>query len=207
MTLTPEQFQAIYEGVPEVLPSGATLYKYRSQQYVNKPRYPLLIITIASEGIHVSEVRLMSRNTATATEIWGQNCRARMAAVIEALDMNECRRLASELYTFLYSTEAGLNPYQSNMPMQFRGADPPENLPPLRDEWQKKLVQRFVVYFFVEYQFTWQRTFDTIQKVVLGIGNEEESSVFDWETVKQSHSTSYLVDVILEPAPEPEPET
>jgi hypothetical protein len=196
MTLTPEQFLTIYKGVPEALPSGARLYKYRSQQYVNKPKYPLLILTIASEGIPVGEVGLMSRNTATATEVWGQNCRARICAIIEALDMNECRALASELYTALHSSEVGLNPYMNGM--QFRGADPPENLPPIRDEWMKKLVQRFAVYFFVEYKFTWQRTFDTIQKVVLGIGKEPETSVFDWETVKTKHSASYQVDVIIE---------
>lgn len=195
MTLTPNQFQIIYEGIPAILPGGAVLYKYRTQQYVNKPQYPLLIVTIASEGIPVNDVGLMSRNTSVVRETWGRNCKARICAVIEALDMNECRRLASELYTALYTSEVGLNPYMNGM--QFRGADPPENLPPIRDEWMKKLVQRFAVYFSVEYEFTWQQNFDTIQKVVLGFKDDPETSVFDWETVKAKHSSQYEIDVII----------
>jgi len=196
MTLTPAQWDKIYKGVPDAFESGARLTKLRSQQYVNRPRYPVLVISIISQGIPVSEIGLMKCNTGNAREVWGQNCRARISAVIESPDIIECGSLASQLVQELYADELGINPIQDGM--QFRGADPPQNLPPVRDEWIKKLVQRFAVDFFVEYEFTWQKNFDTIQKVVLDLNGEAETSVFDWETVKTTHSSSYLVDVVID---------
>lgn len=195
MTLTPAQWAKIYDGVPCNLPGGAVLHKFRSQQYVQTPEYPLLVLTIASQGIPVTQVGLMRTNSATVRETWGQNCKARISAVIMASDINESMALASQFYQALYENELGINPYADRM--QFRGADPPENIPPVYNEKRKRLIQRSIVYFFVEYEFTWQKNFDTIQKVVLGIGDEAESSVFDWETVKQSHSAAYQVDVII----------
>jgi hypothetical protein len=137
----------------------------------------------------------MRTNSANVRETWGQICKARISAVIMALDLEEAELLASQFYQALYENELGINPYADRM--QFRGADPPENLPPVYSEKKRRLIQRSIVYFFVEYEFTWQKNFDTIQKVVLGVGNEAESSVFDWETVKQSHSAAYQVDVII----------
>lgn len=194
MTLTPEQWAKIYAGVPCDLP-GAKLTKFRSQQFVQTPEYPLLLLTKVTQGIPVTQLGLMRTNSANVRETWGQICKARISAVIMALDLEEAELLASQFYQALYENELGINPYADRM--QFRGADPPENLPPVYSEKKRRLIQRSIVYFFVEYEFTWQKNFDTIQKVVLGIGNEVESSVFDWETVKQSHSAAYQVDVII----------
>ena len=194
MTLTPEQWAKIYTGVPCDLP-GATLTKFRSQQFVQTPEYPLLLLTKVTQGIPVTQLGLMKTNSANVRETWGQICKARISAVIMALDLEEAELLASQFYQALYENELGINPYADRM--QFRGADPPENLPPVYSEKKRRLIQRSIVYFFVEYEFTWQKNFDTIQKVVLGVGNEAESSVFDWETVKQSHSAAYQVDVII----------
>jgi hypothetical protein len=115
-------------------------------------------------------------------------------------DMSRAEALASQFHHALYQDELGFTPYDDeyiNERMQFRGADPPENIPPVYNERKKKLIHRVRIDFFVEYEFAWQKNFDTIQKVVLGIGDEAESSVFDWETVKQSHSAAYQVDVII----------
>jgi hypothetical protein len=195
MTLTPEQWAKIYDGVPCNLSGGAVLHKFRSQQFVQTPEYPLLVITIASQGIPVTQLGLIRTNSANVRETWGQICKARISAVIMASDLTESMSLASQFYQALYENELGINPYADRM--QLRGADPPENIPPVYNDKKKRLIQRSIVYFFVEYEFTWQKNFDTIQKVVLGIGNEAESSVFDWETVKQSHSAAYPVDVII----------
>jgi hypothetical protein len=196
MTLTPAQWDRIYAGIPCQFDSGSRLAKFRSQQFVKVPKYPLVIVSITTQGIPVSSVKLLRYNSVVKSrETWGQNCKARITAIIEALDITECESLASQFYQVLYTNELGLTPYGDRM--QFRGADPPQNLPPYYNDKKRKMVQRFGVDFFVEYEFSWQKNFDTIQKVILSVGDEEESSVFDWDEVKQSHSVSYLLDVII----------
>lgn len=200
MTLTPAQWAKIYAGVPCDLPSGR-LIKFRSQQNVNLPAYPMLVLTKVSQGIPITRFGLTRDNPARRdVETWGQILKARISAVIMDPDMEKAESLASEFYHELFKNELNITPYDGERDatrMQFRGADPPENIPPVYNERKRQLIQRIVIYFYVEYEFSLQKKFDTIQKVVLGIGNEAESSVFDWENVKQSHSTAYLVDVII----------
>ena len=53
MTLTPEQWDLIYAGIPSSFADGSTLHKFRSQQFVPKQdaNFPLCIVSIISQGI------------------------------------------------------------------------------------------------------------------------------------------------------------
>lgn len=196
MTLTPAQWSRIYEAIPCSF-EDCRLRKLRAQQYVSPPAYPLIIVSIASHGIPVTDWGLMRRSPAVVRETWGRICKARISLVVEALDITECERLASLVYHALYSDElAGLNPYHDGM--QFRGADPPESLPPYYLDKKHKLVHRFGIDFFVEYELTWQKDYDTIQTIVAKVNRAPQSAVRDWGSVKQPRSSGYMVDVILE---------
>jgi hypothetical protein len=199
MTLTPEQWARIYAGVPCDLRSGR-LTKFRSQQFVQTPGYPLLVLTKVSQGIPVTQLGLMRTNSANVRETWGQICKARISAVIMDPDLARVEALAREFYYALYEKELGFTPYDGERDaarMQFRGADPPENIPPVYSDNKRRLIQRVVIDFFVEYEFAYQKIFDTIQKVVVGVSDDAEATAFDWEAVRQTHSAAYLIDVII----------
>ena len=175
MTLSEEQWQKIYDGLP-VSFTGAVLGKERADQYVNSkklPGYPFMLVSIISQGIPVSDVRrdvssVYDPVTKVRTVKFSQNMKARISCIIEALDITEVERLASLFYKELYRAELGINPIQDRM--QFRGVDPPEAIPPYRNEKLKKLVQRRAVDFFVEYEFSWTIPFETIQEFDVDVG-------------------------------------
>lgn len=173
MTLSEEQWQKIYDGIPATLPGGATLQKERADQYVNRPAFPFMLVSIISQGIPVSDVRrdvssVYDPVTKVRTVKFSQNMKARISCVLEALDITEIERLAGLFYKELCRAELGVNPLQDRM--QFRGVDPPEAIPPYRNDKLKKLVQRRAVDFFVEYEFSWTIPFETIQEFDVDVG-------------------------------------
>ena len=173
MTLTEEQWTKIYDGIPASFSGGVTLQKERADQYVNQPAFPFMLVSIISQGIPVSDVRrdvssVYDPATKVRTVKFSQNMKARISCIIEALDITEIELLASFFYKELYRAELGINPIQDRM--QFRGVDPPESIPPYRNDKLKKLVQRRAVDFFVEYEFSWTVPFETIQEFDVDVG-------------------------------------
>jgi len=59
MTLTPEQLEKIYRGLPDTL-AGYTLNKPRSRQFLNSTPYPRLVFSVISQGIPVSDMQLLT---------------------------------------------------------------------------------------------------------------------------------------------------
>jgi len=178
MTLSEEQWQKIYDGLPVSL-SGVVLNKERTDQYVNRPAFPFMLVSIISQGIPVSDVRrdvssVYDPATKVRTVKFSQNMKARVSCIIEALDITEVERLASLFYKELYRAELGINPILDRM--QFRGVDPPEAIPPYRNEKLKRLVQRRAVDFFVEYEFSWTIPFETIQEFDVDVGYKNRST-------------------------------
>lgn len=179
MTLTPEQWDIIYEGIPDSFSDGSELNKFRSQQFINRPpvaSFPLCVVTVVSQGIPVDQVKLLEDNildteNMVRSERWGQHCRARISASIEALSIPEVEKFASLFSQELYRGELGINPIDNKM--QFRGADPPQSLPPYYDPTKKTFVQRVVVDFFVEYEFSWLKTFELIYTVEAEVNGPE----------------------------------
>lgn len=179
MTLTPEQWEIIYEGIPDSFLDGSHLTKFRSQQFVNRlstTSFPLCVVTIVSQGIPVEPVKLLEDNildieNKVRSERWGQHCRARISASIEALGIPEVEKFASFFSQELYRLELGINPIDNKM--QFRGADPPQSLPPYYDPQKKMNVQRVVVDFFVEYEFSWLKNFELIYAVEAEVNGSE----------------------------------
>jgi hypothetical protein len=198
MTLTEEQWTKIYDGIPAIFPGGATLQKERADQYVNQPAIPFILVSIVSQGIPVSDIRrdvssVLDPVTKVRTVKFSQNMKARISCIIEALDITEVERLASLFYTALYRAELGINPYQDRM--QFRGADPPESIPPYRSEKFKKLVQRRAIDFFVEYEFFWTIPFDTIQEFEVEVN--KDTPQFTQYVGVRTNGIQYSLDVIL----------
>lgn len=179
MTLTPGQWDIIYEGIPDSFSDGSELNKFRSQQFVNRPpvaSFPLCVVTVVSQGIPVDQVKLLEDNildteNMVRSERWGQHCRARISASIEALSIPEVEKFASLFSQELYRGELGINPIDNKM--QFRGADPPQSLPPYYDPKKKMFVQRVVVDFFVEYEFSWLKNFELIYAVEAEVNGPE----------------------------------
>jgi hypothetical protein len=131
-----------------------------------------MVVSIISQGIPVGEVQReiyseLSIDKKLRTCWYGQQQRARISCVIEALDITQVETLTSLFYTLLYQAELGLNPICNNI--QFRGTDPPQYAPPYRNELLKKFVHRRAVDFFVEYKFKWSVPFDTIQTIDIDI--------------------------------------
>lgn len=165
MTLTPDQWKRIYDGIPSTI-RESTMQKERSHQYVNNPDFPIAIITIISQGIPITTRReqdsILSDDKRTKTTTYAQFCRARISVVIEDPDMMKVEALASGLATELYARELGINPLRDRM--QFRGCDPPTHPPPYRSEKLKMLIHRCVLDFFVEYEFSWTLNFPVIRE-------------------------------------------
>jgi len=197
MTLTPAQWDLIYDGIPCSFSDGSSLCKFRSQQFVNHPTltYPLCIVTIASQGIPVDHVRLLEdvfdESRKVRIERWGQRCRARISIVIEAHSITVVERFASLFCQALYETELGINPLQNKM--QFRGVDPPQNLPPYYNPLKKIYIQRAAIDFFVEYEFSWIKTPDLIREIEVDINGPREPLIYQFN----KKFVLYSLDVIL----------
>jgi hypothetical protein len=195
MTLTLAQLDKIFDGIPTVL-GGYTLSKQRSQQYVNKPSYPVMIFSVVSQGLPVSGsgVRVLGSylnwSKDIRVEVWGQNCRARLSVIIETKDIRQADELVSLFMTELNASELGINPICDWM--QFRGADPPQCLPPYKIG-NSTMIQRYAIDFFVEYLFTWKKYYDTIREVSVEIGSEPNTINF-YEGRK---GILYALDVII----------
>ena len=198
MTLTPEQWDLIYAGIPSSFADGSTLHKFRSQQFVPKQdaNFPLCIVSIISQGIPVDQLRLLEDfwdlSVKLRMERWGYRCRVRISAVIESLDIGEVERFASLFSQALYETELSINPLENKM--QFRGVDPPQNLPPYYNPLKKMNVQRVAIDFFVEYEFSWIKNIDLIREIEVEIDGPKEPIIYKFD----KKSFSYSLDVIIE---------
>jgi hypothetical protein len=197
MTFTPAQWDLIYAGIPDRFSDGFSLSKFRSQQFVSHPTltYPLCIVTIASQGIPVDHVHLLDEvyieSRKVRIERWGQRCRARISIVIEAHSITEVERFASLFCQALYETELGINPIENKM--QFRGADPPQNLPPYYNPLKKMYIQRAAVDFFVEYEFSWIKIPDLIREIEVEIDGPMSPIIYKFD----KQIISYSLDVII----------
>ena len=198
MTLTPAQWDLIYRGIPASFANGSVLHKFRSQQFVptQDANFPLCIVSIISQGIPIDHLRLLEDfwdpSVKLRMERWGYRCRARISAVIEALDIGEVERFASLFSQALYETELGINPLENKM--QFRGVDPPQNLPPYYNPLKKMNVQRVAIDFFVEYEFSWIKNIDLIREIEIEIDGPKEPIIYKFD----KHNLSYSLDVIIE---------
>ena len=198
MTLTPTQWDLIYRGIPCVFTDGTELHKFRSQQFVPKQdaNFPLGIVSIVSQGIPIDQLRLLDdfwdSSVKLRMERWGYRCRARISAVIEALDIGEVERFASLFSQALYETELGINPLENKM--QFRGVDPPQNLPPYYNPLKKMNVQRVAIDFFVEYEFSWIKNIDLIREIEVEIDGPKEPIIYKFD----KKDLYYSLDVIIE---------
>jgi hypothetical protein len=198
MTLTPDQWDLIYQGIPDSFSDGSSLHKFRSQQFVPKQdtNFPLCIVSIISQGIPVDQhPRLLDDFYDDVTKVrierWGYHCRARISAVIEALSITEVERLASMFSHALFEDELGINPIENKM--QFRGVDPPQNLPPYYNPLKKANIQRSAVDFFVEYEFAWIKIPDLIREVRTEIDGPVIPLIYQFD----KKEFSYLMDVII----------
>ncbi len=181
MTLTLEQKDRIYEGIPSTLWAGrdrVVLQKARTRQFVNQPEFPLLLVTFVTEGIPVTERRELKsefdESTRLKTTTYGQISRARVSALIESPDQRQIELLAGLFSQELYRTELCINPLDDRM--QFRGCDPPQFPEPYETHLvmngKKGLakIYRCAIDFFVEYWFTWTMIFETMQQFDVKIG-------------------------------------
>jgi hypothetical protein len=198
MTLTPVQWDLIYQGIPHSFSDGSSLQKFRSQQFVPKQDafFPLCIVSIISQGIPVDQhTRLLDDfyddSVKVRIERWGHRCRARISAVIEALSITEVERLSSLFCQALYEDELDINPLQNKM--QFRGVDPPQNLPPYYNPLKKMNIQRAAIDFFVEYEFSWIKTPDLIREVRTEIDGPMIPLIYQFD----KNDFPYLMDVII----------
>jgi hypothetical protein len=194
LTLSPEQWDKIYAGLPKTL-GGTTIAVHRTRQFVNLPDFPIVLITPVTEGIPVSDVRQLwehyNESLGMMEVKFGQQCKARISACVEASGMTEARTLASLFSTALFSDELSVNPIQDRM--QFRGADPPENLAPYT-VGGKTYIHRFNIDFFVEYEFSWIKPYPVVREVLVEL--QEDQPVYLTPTRIQ-HGLSYLLDVII----------
>jgi len=203
MTLSPDQYKKIYDGLPAVL-DGISVGKTRTYEYTNRPRFPRLVFMVVTDGIEESQPsRLASYlNQAKSLKItvWRQQLKARIRVIIDSQDRKELRRLAYALSTWLKSTELGVNPIRNFM--QFRGADPPMPLHPVTPPDGNKLVHRYAVDFFVEYTQTWEKAFDVIREVYVEYESqkrESSSSEFFYAAYDSDSNKAefYALDAIL----------
>jgi hypothetical protein len=199
MTLTPAQWDLIYRGIPASFADGSELHKFRSQQFVPRQdtNFPLCIVSIVSQGIPVDQLGLLEdfwdSSVKLRMERWGYRCRARISAVIEDPDIGKVERFASLFSQALYETELGINPLENKM--QFRGVDPPQNLPPYYNPLKKMNIQRVAIDFFVEYEFSWVKNIDLIREIEIEIDGPKEPIIYKFD----KHNFSYSLDVIIEP--------
>ena len=198
MTLTPMQWDLIYQGIPHSFWDGSSLQKFRSQQFVPRQdtHFPLCIVSIISQGIPVDQhPRLLDDfyddSVNVRIERWGYRCRARISAVIEALSIPEVEWLSSRFCQALYEDELDINPLQNKM--QFRGVDPPQNLPPYYNPLKKMNIQRAAIDFFVEYEFSWIKIPDLIREVRTEIDGPRTPLIYQF----YKEDFSYLLDVII----------
>jgi hypothetical protein len=198
MTLTPLQWDLIYRGIPHSFSDGSSLHKFRSKQFVPKQdtHFPLCVISIITQGIPVDQhPRLLDDFyddiAKVRLERWGYHCRARISAVIEALSIPDVERLSSLFSQALYDDELGINPIVHHM--QFRGVDPPQDLPPYYNPLKKANVQRVAIDFFVEYEFSWVKTPDLIREVRTEIDGPRIPLIYQFD----KKEFSYLLDAII----------
>lgn len=198
MTLNPAQWDLIYAGIPCSFPDGSSLHKFRSQQFVPRQdaNFPLCIVSIVSQGIPVdSDWHILDdfydASTKVRIERWGYRCKARISAVIEALSIPEVERLSSFFCQALYKDELDINPIQNRM--QFRGVDPPQNLPPYYNPLKKMNIQRIAIDFFVEYEFSWTKIPDLIREVRTEIDGPRIPLIYQFDKT----DFPYLLDVII----------
>ena len=203
MTLSPDQYKKVYDGLPAVL-DGINVGKTRTYQYTNRPRFPRLVFMVVTDGIEVSQPsRLASYlNQAESLKItvWRQQFKARIRVIIDSQDRKELQRLAYAFSTWLKTTELGVNPVQDFM--QYRGADPPMPLHPVTPPDNAKLVHRSAVDFFVEYTQTWEQAFDVIREVYVEYESqkrESSSSEFFYAAYDSTSNQAefYSLDAIL----------
>ncbi len=192
MTLTVEQRDKIYDGIPYRL-GNITLQKQKSGQFVNPPVFPLVIITFQTEGVEVSSRRKIRERFdpehGLRLETYGKQCKATISTVIEALDKRQMELLADLYSHTLWQSEVGINPIDDRM--QFRGADPPIFIDPYEIELPegRRKIYRCVVDFFVEYEFSWTYERPIITEIDYNIGRIH---IF-----KQKHLQTYSLDMIL----------
>lgn len=195
MTLTPEQWDLIDRGIPCNLADGSTLHKFWYPPFTldQDANFPLIEVSIVSQGIPVDQLRLLEDFWDSARKVrkerWGHRCRARVSCVIEDPDISTVRRLASLFSHALYEKELGINPLENKM--QFRGVDPPQNLPPYNNPLT---VYRTAIDFFVEYEFSWIKDFDLIREIEIEIDGPKEPIIYKFD----KHNFSYSLDVIIE---------
>lgn len=204
MALSQTQIEKIYQGLPNSL-GGIILSRPRGRQFLNSLPYPRLVFSIISQGVPVSESRLLTEYYASSiglrTEVWSQNMKARISLILQSQDPEQADILLNALITDLNASELGINPI--NDYMQFRGADPPSALPPYTDPDNKKLVQGHSIDIFVEYMITWKKYFDVIKEVYVEydtrIGNDIKTGVwYDSEgNDAVNYASFYSLDVII----------
>jgi len=205
MTLTPEQWDKIWAGIPNTFTIGDQTYnlsKIQADQLINQPTRPVIVVHLVSQGQEVTPVQpmgdgiLLEGDPATGDAVirrcrYGQICKARVQIVIESHDLDEARNLASRLSQDLYCFELGINPIADQM--QFRGADPPESLPHYTSARDRKLVQRFGITVFVEYRFCWDKDFPVIREVKFDFSNSPAPNVYHIV----AEGARYSIDVII----------
>lgn len=168
MTLTPAQWAKIWAGLEDMDVAPVIM----SDQLVNAQDRPLIAIRVVSEGIPVTKPQYMWEENVDGVEeedppikrvTYGQQCKARIKAFLEVMDLTQARELASEFCTKLDQDELFINPVDDWM--QYRGSEPADHPPPYTAVRLKKLVQRFSVDFFVEYRYLWTKDYDIIDDV------------------------------------------
>ncbi|NLH78796.1 MAG: hypothetical protein GX465_17375, partial [Acidobacteria bacterium] len=97
MTLSPDQYKKIYDGLPAVL-GGTNVGKTRTYQYTNRPRFPRLVFMVVTDGIEVSPPsRLTSYLNPSETlkiTVWRHQLKARLRVIIDSQDRKELQQLA-----------------------------------------------------------------------------------------------------------------
>lgn len=208
MTLSLDQRDKIYEGIPTVFDNGnLVLQKSKTRQFIKAHQpdeYPLLLVTFVSEGIPVTMVRELKSDLDPSTRIktttYGQICKARVSALIESPDLRQIESLAGLFSRELCSTELQINPIDDRM--QFRGADPPQFPEPYETflvlDGKKGLakIHRCAIDFFVEYEFSWTKQFDTMQEFEAEVDGPPEPIKF-MAYGNGTIFTNYSIDVIL----------
>jgi len=203
MTLSPDQYKKIYEGLPAVL-GGTNVGKTRTYQYTNRPRFPRLVFMVVTDGIEVSQpsrlTSYLNQSETLKITVWRHQLKARLRVIIDSQDRKELQQLAHAFSTWLKTTELGINPIQHLM--QYRGVDPPMPLHPVTPPDSNKLVHRYAVDFFVEYTQTWEQAFDVIREVYVEFESqkrESSSSEFFYAAYDSTANQAefYSLDAIL----------
>ncbi len=183
------------------------LRKSKTRQFIKAHQadeYPLLLVTFVSEGIPVTIPRVLksvlNESTRIKTTTYGQNCRARVSALIESPDLRQIESLVGVFSRELYRSELGINPLDDKM--QFRGADPPQFPEPyethlvLNGKKGLAKIHRCAIDFFVEYEFSWTKDFDTMQQFEVEMGKPPAPIKFIGRG-KGKIFRNYSIDVIL----------